>query len=156
MLNKGTQFSIYFPLSQRKLTPSVPPTDITHGAENILIVDDEAVQLRALHRMLTQLGYKVTSAPSGEAAVELFLHLDDKNTFDLVIIDMLMPGLNGIETIEQLRLHRPDQKAVIASGYAPEKTSVEAKAMGMGWLAKPFTLQVLAGAIREALKKIES
>ncbi len=149
---QGTTFSLYFPLAERQITTSAPPSKIVGGVEHILVVDDETVQLRAAQRILKHLGYQVTAIQSGEAALDLFSRAENVLKFDLVIVDMLMPGLNGIETVEQLRRHRPDQKAIIASGYAPEKTSAEAQTKGMAWLAKPFTLQALAEAIRKALK----
>jgi DNA-binding LacI/PurR family transcriptional regulator/signal transduction histidine kinase/ActR/RegA family two-component response regulator len=150
---KGATFSLYFPLADRQVAPSKPPSDVTGGSEHLLVVDDETVQLRAAQRMLKHLGYQVTTVQSGEAAIDLFKEEEISERFDLVIVDMLMPGLDGVETVGQIRRHQPKQKAVIASGYAPEKTSVIANERGMSWLAKPYTLPILAKTVREALNE---
>lgn len=153
VLGEGTTFSLYFPLARREATPSVPPSDVIGGRERLLVVDDEMIQLRAARRMLTHLGYHVTTVQSGEAAVGFFEAAKGCEKFDLVIVDMLMPGLDGIETVEQIRQHRPGQKAIIASGYAPEKTSALAAKRHMAWLAKPYSLPDLARVVREVMKQ---
>ena len=131
--------------------PSKPPEAVTGGRESLLVVDDETVQLRTASRILKHSGYHVTTASSVEASVRLFDEDETSEMFDLVIVDMLMPGLDGLETVAQLRQRRPGLKAVIAGGYAPEQTSAEAAGRGMARLAKPYTVQVLAAAVREAL-----
>jgi two-component system cell cycle sensor histidine kinase/response regulator CckA len=72
--------------------------------------------------------------------------------FDLVIVDMLMPGLNGLGTIEELQRLRPSQKVLIASGYAPEQMDALAKARGLAWLPKPYSVAALAAAVRTVLE----
>ena len=119
---------------------------------HILVVDDELVQLRTAKRILCQLGYRVQTVDSGEAAVDIFLRSLDGEPFHLVILDMLMPGaLNGLATLKELRQHVPDQKALMASGYAPGQMSREVTENGVGWLPKPYTSAALASAVRLAL-----
>ena len=153
---KGSSFSLYFPLADHQVAPSPPPSEIVGGNERILVVDDETVQLRAAQRILKHLGYDVTTVQSGEAAIGLFENGASVRRFDLVIVDMLMPGLDGIETVERIRQYHPGQRAIIASGYAPEQMSITAAERGMAWLAKPYTLPILAEAVRGALNEAKT
>lgn len=157
-LGVGTTVAIYLPLATQG-TPlgSEPPARVVGGNERILVVDDEPVQLRTAKRILCQLGYRVVTADSGEAAVELFVNSMGSEPFDLVILDMLMPGaLNGLATLKVLRERVPAQKALMASGYAPGKMSREAAENGIGWLPKPYTPAALASAVRLALDTLAS
>jgi CheY-like chemotaxis protein len=95
-----------------------------------------------------------TGAPrrSGEEAVQLCSKRGEHDSFDLLIVDMVMPGgLNGLSTVAQIRRRRPQQKALIASGYAPEHLSAAAAREGLPWLSKPYTLGRLASAVRHAI-----
>ena len=117
-----------------------------------MVVDDEPVQRRTAKRVLGQLGYSVVTAESGEAALELFERCDPAQPYHLVILDMVMAGaLDGLATLEQLRLRSPSQKAMMVSGYAPERMSQDAAGANVTWLAKPYTASALAEAVREAL-----
>lgn len=119
----------------------------------MLVVDDERVQLRTAQRVLRQLGYRVSTAESGSEAIGLFEQNLREDPFQLVILDMLMPGsLNGLATLKQLRKREPLQKVLLASGYAPEQMSREAAENGVLWLGKPYTAEGLACAVRAALE----
>jgi two-component system, cell cycle sensor histidine kinase and response regulator CckA len=110
------------------------------------------VQLRTARRILEQLGYEVTLVNSGREAVELFRERFPRQPFDLVIVDMVMPGeLNGIQTIELLQETNPTQRVLIASGYAPDQMDATAAERGLPWLAKPYTSGKLAGLVRATL-----
>ena len=94
----------------------------------------------------------MTTSTSGDAALQLYLRTPDAELFDLVIVDMMMPGtLNGIATIEQMRKVRPRQKALVATGFAPERMELLASERGLAWLAKPYTLGSLSEAVRNVL-----
>jgi DNA-binding LacI/PurR family transcriptional regulator/signal transduction histidine kinase len=152
-VGRGSIFGLYFPLRDQSDRPSShPPRAAAGGHERILVVDDELVQLRTARRILEHLGYTVETAQSPEEALRIFSQCRSP-AFDLVVVDMVMPGtLNGIATIEQMRRARPGQKALIASGYAPEEMDTLAAQRGLSWLAKPYTLAGLASSIRAALE----
>ena len=114
-------------------------------------MDDEPVQRRSAKRVLTSLGYEVTCVASGEEALRLF-RAPLGPDFDLVVLDMVMgDGLDGVETYRRILSERPDQKAMIASGYASEQKGSDAFALGLKWLTKPYTFDALGTAVREAL-----
>jgi CheY-like chemotaxis protein len=152
-LGHGTTFSIYLPFqSELECPESTRPEPSIGGHERILVVDDEQVQLRTARRVLEQLGYKVTLVNSGREAVELFRTRYPHDPFDLVIVDMVMPGeLNGIQTIELMHQIRPGQRVLIASGYAPDQMDETAADRGLPWLAKPYTSAKLAALVRSVL-----
>jgi sigma-B regulation protein RsbU (phosphoserine phosphatase) len=152
-LGQGTTFSLFFP---REPEPVVsinhPQLSAPGGHERILVVDDEAVQLRTAQRLLRHLGYAVETAQSGEKAIELCAGGDARAAFDLLIVDMVMPGgLDGLATVARIRRQLGGQKVLIASGYAPDHLNEAARQRGLPWLAKPYTLSGLASAVRSTL-----
>lgn len=151
-VERGTTFALYFPLEAEQGAPAssqqAPPLG---GNERILVVDDEAIQLRTAQRILRQLGYSVETAQSGERAIEMVSRRGG-SPFDLLIVDMLMPGgLDGLATIGRIRERFPSQKVLIASGYAPDHLNDAARQRGLPWLAKPYTFAGLASAVRSTL-----
>jgi CheY-like chemotaxis protein len=150
---RGTTFTLFFPLEAENVVPVSSPQPLpVGGSERIRIVDAEAVQLRTAQRILSHLGYSVDTARSGESAIELCAAAGEDNAFDLLIVDMVMPGgLDGLATIAQIRARRPSQKVLIASGYAPEHLNEAARQRGLPWLAKPYTPASLAAAVRGTL-----
>ena len=120
----------------------------TPNTETILLVDDEKELLRVNSRLLTTLGYQVLSAESGQEALDL-LHNHD---VDLVVLDMLMPGMDGVETLRRIRQIRPDQKVVILSAFAEPEKVEEVKKLGvLDYLKKPLSLQTMTATLRSAL-----
>lgn len=152
-VGSGTSFALYLPLvTNEHVDESAPPGPTVGGNERVLVVDDEQLQLRTARRLLTQLGYRVSTANSGGAALELFERDCHEEPFDLVILDVMMPGsLNGLETLRELRKHNPYQKALLASGYAPQELEQNAADLSTDWLAKPYTRDALARAVRSAI-----
>jgi CheY-like chemotaxis protein len=152
-LGDGTTFSLFFP---RELEPVVssshPQIAAPGGHERILVVDDEVVQLRTAQRLLRHLGYAVETAQSGELAIEMCGSNDGGTPFDLLIVDMVMPGgMDGLATVARIRHTLGAQKVLIASGYAPDHLNYAARQGGLPWLAKPYTLSGLASAVRSTL-----
>jgi signal transduction histidine kinase/ActR/RegA family two-component response regulator len=149
----GTTFSLYFPLDAEQVCPRSPPAPVpVGGQERILVLDDELVQLRTARRILERLGYTVTTTQSVLEALKLCEVTDGQPPFDLVIVDMVLPGqLDGVTTVEQMRQLCPDQRALMATGYAPEQMHISARQGTLPWLQKPYTLVELAAAVRSAL-----
>ena len=152
----GTTFSLYFPIVDApKARPNVPAA-IAQGHARILVVDDEEIQLRACHRVLTGLGYSVETQKSGEAAFQLFRQasMDRESPFDLVVVDMLLGGaFDGLQVIQEIRSLFPSQKVIIVSGHAPSERVEDAIKHGLPWLAKPYTLDAVASAVADALQE---
>lgn len=148
-LGAGTTFSLYFPAVHDMETKKVRPLEqALRGDESVLVVDDDPVQRNVMDYLLSRLGYKVHTVPSGESAVEFV----KRKSPDLLVLDMVMDGIDGTETYRQVLEFKPEQKAIIASGYAMSKRVEEAVRMGaMTFISKPLTPNALAKAVRAAL-----
>lgn len=150
----GTTFEIYFPITRQEISPEEltrPIGDYKGAGESILVVDDVESQREIACSMLHKLGYNATAVASGEEAVEYL----QENTVDLVLLDMIMdPGISGRETYERIIKIHPNQKAVIASGFAETDEVKEAQKLGAGrYIRKPLTLEKLGLAVKDELKK---
>jgi two-component system cell cycle sensor histidine kinase/response regulator CckA len=150
---EGTTFVIHLPALKKKIEEEVPPVErILKGHETILMVDDEDMILRPGIEMLKRLGYKVLSAQSGQEALEVFERYK-KNT-DLIILDMIMPGMSGGETYNLLKKIRPDVKVLLSSGYSASSEAIEILNQGCeGFIQKPFTIHQISCKLREILDK---
>lgn len=115
----------------------------------ILLVDDDAALRRILQFKLTQCGYEVTPAANGEEAISLIR----SNRFDLVLSDMKMPKLTGIELLEQAKRLQPDIHVILMTAFAAVPQAVQAVKLGaFDYLTKPFEDEQLFTAIEKALK----
>ncbi len=151
----GTCFDLYFPVTRRKpeSEKQIRVADHRGTGQSILVVDDIQEQREIASEIIGELGYKVHTASSGEAAVEFLKN----RRIDLLLLDMIMdPGMDGLDTYREiLRLH-PGQRAVIASGYSETSRAKEAQKLGAGiYLRKPYTIETLAQAIDHELNKKE-
>ena len=148
----GTVFSVYFP-KMDKIPPSQQmevPADLAKGKDQtILVVDDEEIQHKTVSTMLEELGYKSESVFSGEEALKFLKN----KTVDVVLLDMMLgTGMNGRETYKAILRDHPEQKAIIATGYAMNDDVKETLAMGVcSCLHKPYLLKDLANALHSIL-----
>jgi PAS domain S-box-containing protein len=149
--NKGTTFSIYLPSAiNLKISDEKNDPKPIRGTETILIVDDEDMILEVACELLEELGYHTRIASSGQEAVEVYLQEHD--TIDLVILDMVMPGMSGGETYEKIRKINPDVKALLASGYSLNGTASDILQCGCnGFIQKPFNIEELSQKVRNVL-----
>ena len=151
----GTTFTLYFPASRTEIESqvSVRVEDYLGKGESILVIDDAAEQRSLTARMMQRLGYLATTAASGEKALELI----ENDTYDLLILDMVMPpGMDGLETYREIIKIVPNQRAVIASGYAETEQVHETQRLGAGdYVKKPFTLEKIGLAVRAELDRNE-
>ena len=114
-----------------------------------MVVDDDPVQRNVVQTTLDSLGYQAESVSSGEDAVA---HMRG-HTCDLVILDMAMDGIDGTETLRQIKLLHPQQRAIILSGFARSERVDEALRLGAAaFVAKPVQTGVLAKAVYDALQ----
>ena len=125
---------------------------ITEKDIPILVVDDEESIRSVLSQVLSEDGFTVTEAASGEEALVLF----QKQPFDLVITDIVMPGISGIELLEKIRELNSDTQVIIMTSYASLDTAVSALRSGAyDYIFKPFEdIDVISAAARRAAEKI--
>lgn len=125
------------------------PADLPGGKEKILVVDDDPIALQIHTGILKELGYTCHTVRSGEAAVE-FLRL---GSADLVLLDLIMdPGINGVETLRQIKQRNPKAKAILLTGYAKPSDVAAAQSLGAGaYLIKPVSAGMLAAEVRREL-----
>lgn len=149
--DKGTKVSIYLPVAKQlkneKPTEEVKNTLASQepGKERILVVEDDKHVRELVSMMLKTLGYQVTTFEGGEEALrETSIH-----QFDLVLVDMIMPGMRGTELIRRLKEVKGDLKALIMTGYTPDS---EQSSIASNVLNKPFDLDTLSSAVRATLK----
>jgi DNA-binding NtrC family response regulator len=116
----------------------------------VLLVDDEDDFLNTLSQRLEVRGLKVTGATRGEEAVDLV----DKQEFDAIVIDLAMPGMDGLETLKQIKENHPEAEIIMLSGQGSIKKSTEAMKLGAeDFLEKPVDIQELLKKIAEAKDK---
>jgi two-component system, cell cycle sensor histidine kinase and response regulator CckA len=151
-IGRGTTFHIYLPLVEEaaeKHSDSAPD-NASGGTETILLVEDEESVRQLVRDTLTAKGYKVIDAENGEAG--LAAAKSHKGKINLVITDVVMPGMGGRELVKQLATTHPGTKVLYLSGYTEDAIvsdgSIE---KGTAFLQKPFTLQNLSRKVREVL-----
>ncbi|MBU2454825.1 MAG: PAS domain S-box protein, partial [Proteobacteria bacterium] len=148
----GTVFKVYLPVvpgltkEKEKLTDTVT----LKGSERILLVDDDRGVVQVTQKILENLGYQVTVMTDSKEALKIFSL--KKETFDLVITDHTMPGLQGTDLARQMILIRPDIPIILCTGYSALISREKARQLGIkDFLMKPLAQKDLAAAIRKVL-----
>jgi len=153
-IGAGTTFSIDLPrsneLEEQEEAPAkmMAEKDLT-GSECILLVEDEDAVRTFSQRALVNKGYDVLSAEDGESALRTFEKEGQKN-IDLLITDVVMPGMDGPTLAQRIRQHNPDLKIIFMSGYTEDKLK-DHMGENIYFLPKPFTLKVLAAKVKDVL-----
>ena len=150
----GATFVIYFPATHEHMAQqeeTQPITDLLGHNERILVVDDSPDQLEIATAVLANLGYSVATASSGEKAVKFIR----QQPADLLLLNMIMdPGIDGLETYRRILRIRPQQRAIIVSGFSETEQVREAHRLGAGtFVKKPYTVEKLVRAIRSELDR---
>jgi two-component system cell cycle sensor histidine kinase/response regulator CckA len=152
-INRGTVFTIYFPrVDEPSEAIGATPVALAAvgGTETVLLVEDEDSVRQLVRETLESRGYRVLEAANGTDALALAAAHSDP--IHLVITDVVMPGLNGHELVQQLQPTRPGLKVLYLSGYAQDAFPATAAADSQKtFLQKPFTLQSLSRKVREIL-----
>lgn len=152
--NVGTTFNIYLPVTDRSENEeSVEETYSRGGNEGLLIVDDERSIREFSSEYLSDLGYKIFTAEDGEAAITTF---DSKfHDINLIILDLTLPKISGIEVLDYVKRKNPDVKVVLTSGYMIEKESGKVEDLKIDdFIQKPYTVEKLAQVVRKNLDSI--
>lgn len=152
--SEGSTFEIYFPWADLKT-----PTEANHapamrdglsGSETILIAEDQPEIRMLARKALQSCGYFTLEAANGEEALRICA--DHRGPIDLLLTDIIMPGMNGLDLAENVRQIRPDIKIIRTSGYAdPLDSGAGVVAGGQAYLRKPFSPHTLASKVRATL-----
>jgi PAS domain S-box-containing protein len=150
-VDEGTTFTLLLPLSQEAAVPVEKPQEqAISGQGRILVADDEPVVRFSIAAMLEKLGYEVTLAENGKQALDLFGQ--DPQSFDLVILDMIMPEMNGRECFHALRKLNPDVRILISTGFSREVDIDELNACGLnGYIRKPYRNAALSQLVAKII-----
>jgi PAS domain S-box-containing protein len=148
----GATFLIYLPRSERKTRKEKEMAgELVKGRETVLLVDDEEIVLDVGEKMLENLGYDVLSATSAEESLGIYTEKQDE--IDLVILDMIMPTMNGGQIYDRMKEANPNVKVLLSSGYSIDGQATEILERGCnGFMQKPFSLKDLSTKIREVLE----
>jgi len=147
----GSTFNIYLPVTDNKITNDIkPPDDIKKGTETILFIDDEQRIRDAGKEMLEILGYKVLLVASGKEAIKTYRK--KSKMIDLVILDMILPEMDGSEIYDRLKNINPNVKVILSSGFTQNGQAAEILKKGCNdFIQKPFTLKQISQKISEIL-----
>ena len=148
----GTTFNFYLPASLRKVaaeaTPAAPV--VRRGRETVLLIDDEEMIIDVGCGLLREIGYTVIPARSGQEALDIYR--ERYANIDIVVMDMIMPGLGGGETFDHLKQINPRVKVLLSSGYSINGQASQIMERGCdGFIQKPFNLQQLSAKLRQIL-----
>lgn len=152
----GTSVKIYFPISDLSVSAANKPhgrrSVVPRGHETVLLVEDELLVRQLTRTMLVRLGYQVIEAASGNEALDSCCDQMDK--IELLITDVVMPGMNGRELHESLCRLRPGLKTLFVSGYTDDVVASHGVFdNGNHFIAKPFSSAELARKVRQVIEE---
>ncbi|MGV8080054.1 MAG: PAS domain S-box protein [Syntrophales bacterium] len=149
---RGSTFNIYLPSSEEKAGEEREGSagGLLAGSGGILLVDDEPMILEPTARMLGGLGYTIYQAASGQDAVSIYMEKRDR--IDLVILDMILPGMSGSQVLAMLREIDPGVRVILSSGYGLQGEVQKVMEAGCrGFIQKPYSLRELSIAVHQVL-----
>ena len=152
-LEAGTTFYIYLPASQEKEEKREKPEELLRGGGRILLMDDEESILEAAGEALQCLGYTVVSARDGKEVLEHYENALKKEPFDVVIMDLTVPGgMGGEKAIQELKKIDSSVRAIVSSGYSNDPIVAHYREYGFcGVVIKPYTVKELGEVLHKVL-----
>lgn len=153
--NQGTTFTIYLPASEKDVHEEKEAIlSLVKGTGTILLIDDEEMIISVGQELLEELGYKVLVAHSGLQAIEIYKQ--KHSAIDLVIMDMIMPGMGGGEAFDRLKEVNPEVKVLLSSGYSINGQATKILRRGCdGFIQKPFNMKQLSDKIHGIIGNIK-
>jgi two-component system cell cycle sensor histidine kinase/response regulator CckA len=153
-MGQGTNFRIYLPRVEDAAEHNGPVKSVAQaagGSETVLLVEDEESVRQLVRDTLASKGYHVIEAPNGEAGLKI--SHEHRGNIEVLITDVVMPGMGGRELAKRVAAERPDIKVLFLSGYTEDAIIHEGVLEpGTAFLQKPFTLQMLSRKVREVLR----
>jgi len=151
-LGCGATFSIYLPISENNVVEEIrTEKNVQIGSETILFVDDEQLVIDVGKALLEEMGYHVLVANNAQEALETVRNYGSK--IDLVILDMIMPGMDGGKIFDRIRRISPEMPVLLSSGYALNGKAGEIMKKGCsGFIQKPFTLAEISEKVRNIFR----
>ena len=152
---RGAVFRLFLPASEKAVEsrqPSPPPVTLRRGSGTVLLVDDDVVVRDTCRSWLLRLGYRVLEAGSGREAIDIFrANADD---IDLVVLDVVMPGIAGMEVFSTIRSLSPGQKVLFSTGcdVGQELEGLDREA-NVGVIDKPFRMMELAESVKSLIER---
>jgi two-component system phosphate regulon sensor histidine kinase PhoR len=120
--------------------------------KTILVVDDEVTVCKSIRKALTCDTYDIDIAVSGEEA----LQMEEKKSYDVLIVDLMMPGVNGLDLLKSLKTRRPSAQVIMVTGYPTMKNTLQAMQIGaFDFLPKPFLPADIRNVVARALAALE-
>ncbi|GAB5349405.1 hybrid sensor histidine kinase/response regulator [Alteriqipengyuania sp. 357] len=158
-LGPGARFTIYLPVHRgalaaegRRASEAEQPARAWSSGGRILLVEDEDMVRAVAERALVRAGFTVTAQPDGEGGLA---QIANGGTFDLVVSDVVMPGMDGPAMVRAIRKLKPDIPILFMSGYAEETLRKEISIENMYFLAKPFSVEQISGKVGEVLSAVK-
>ena len=150
---QGTTIDLYLPASEKSAAKeTTTPEQVCKGTETVLLVDDEGMIIKVCKQMLGALGYRVLMARGGQAALDILAKQKDR--IDLIILNLMMPGMGGGETYDRIREIDPGARVLLSTGYSVEGEAAMILARGCnGFVQKPFNIDQLSKSVRGVLDK---
>jgi len=143
---------VFFPLADAESAQQIATPILQKGRGRILVVDDEEVMRLTAKAILEELGYEVIVARNGQKGLQVYLQ--ENAAFDLVLLEMAMPVMNGRDCFKAMREHNPDVLVVLSSGFSKVEDLREMKDLGLvGLVRKPYSSSKLSQTIHAALHK---
>jgi CheY-like chemotaxis protein len=151
---EGTTFIIYLPVAGSVTEEGIPRGVPLRGNGFILLVDDEEIVLEISKMMLEKLDFRVITAMGGKEALEIYK--EKKDSIDIIILDMIMPGMSGGKTYDKLKKIDPGVKVLLSSGYSLNGEATRILDRGCdGFIQKPFNMEEISKKIGEILEELK-
>jgi signal transduction histidine kinase/CheY-like chemotaxis protein len=147
----GSLFTVLLPATPQAVFEEGRPA-CARAQQTILVVDDEAIVLETVTKMLERLGYGVIPAANGTEALALFRQNRDR--IDMVLLDLVMPGVSAGDILGEIKACRPEVKIILSSGYSLANLQERNQSLGSdGFIAKPYTMGELSKTVQASLAK---